>query len=188
MNQHNGDDAPQKRVKYDLLGCLTLQDGMYRLFRNVGYHQSTPRNITEELRSHLHCGSGLKSRKVILYLWAPTIPALHIHYPMGLLGKRHTEDGDRFCLRNLMPYALFISNAINNKDRECTGIFITANNRSHKLTGISSAINNTAYDCTGISNSATNRVQDLAEYPTQLITKTMSVPEYLSPLTTEATN
>ena len=102
-------------VKDDLLRSLTLEDGIDRLFRNVGNHQSTLCNIPEELICHLPRGRDLKSRREILYLRPLSIPAVQIYYPMGLLGKRHPEYGDRFCLQNFF-YTLFVSDTINNKD------------------------------------------------------------------------
>ena len=45
--------------------CLTVEDGTYRLSRNVGNYQSTLRNIPEGRRSHLHSGGILISRRHI---------------------------------------------------------------------------------------------------------------------------
>jgi hypothetical protein len=44
------------------LDCLTLEDGINRLSRNVGNYQSTLRNIPDERWSHLHRAWSLKSR------------------------------------------------------------------------------------------------------------------------------
>ena len=44
------------------LHCLTLEDIPDMLSRNVGTYQSTPPNIPEERRSHIHGGGSLKPR------------------------------------------------------------------------------------------------------------------------------
>ena len=44
------------------LDCLTLEDGINRLSRNVGNYQPTLRNIPEERCSHLHRACSPKSR------------------------------------------------------------------------------------------------------------------------------
>ena len=46
--------------------CLALEDGNDRLYRNVGNYQCTLRNISEELRSYVHCGRSLNSSTFLL--------------------------------------------------------------------------------------------------------------------------
>jgi hypothetical protein len=43
-----------------ILACLTLEDRSDKFSRNVGNHQSTLRNVSEERRSHLHPAGSLK--------------------------------------------------------------------------------------------------------------------------------
>ena len=50
--------------------CLTLEEGTFRLCRNVDNYQSTLRQIPEERRSHLNCGGHLKPRELLFNLLA----------------------------------------------------------------------------------------------------------------------
>ena len=48
---------------------LTLEDEKDRLFRNVGYYQSSVHKIPEELRSRVNLGGSLKSCKLRALIW-----------------------------------------------------------------------------------------------------------------------
>jgi len=50
------------------VNCLTFEDEIDGVSRNVGDYLATLCKIPKERRSHLRCGKGLKSRLCLIYI------------------------------------------------------------------------------------------------------------------------
>jgi hypothetical protein len=111
---------------------MSFEDGNDdRLSRNVGYYQSTLRNIPEDRRFNLHCDGSLKPRKLsflMLNCFVPPSPQLSCgrrHFMQwnreygNPVGKRQWNFGNRqstvYAVMYLLAGICFMTSIVNNR-------------------------------------------------------------------------